>query len=567
MCGFFGYIGGVSYNDITTKQRCDEALESLKNRGPDSKSIQSGSGWILGHSRLSIIDLSDNAIQPMHDGRGNWLVYNGEIYNFNELRTNLVSKGISFFSNSDTEVLLNGLACEGISYIKKLRGMFAFAWLNINNRKLYLCRDRLGVKPLAYKIEKGEIQFASDLFAIKKLNTIQQEVSEEATLLYFALGYIPSPHTIWKNVFKVNPGTYLEVDLNNDNKIISKREFYYWSLSDIPSAKASTGQDIKEYQKKYNELVYDAVRSRLVSDVPVGTLLSSGIDSSLVSVLAQKATSDSLLSFTMGFEEKQEDESPFAREIAKKINSNHFEFFNSGMDALKIIKDLPEVYDEPFADSSAIPMVLLSRGVSKKVKVALTGDGGDEANFGYPWHKAMWKLSNAPQLPYYIRNLIYNTSLICNNHQIKYKLGAYAAKSKIEKWIFLKTGLSKNDFNYLPVDTKNKYDQVYSYFNEKDKMLKHIPDIMDWSSRMDIATYLPDDLMVKSDRASMSSSLELREPLLDHHLLEWSIQCPVSYRYNFTTMQSKSFSRKYLTETLGENLINNRKQGFYSSSI
>lgn len=519
MCGIIGWIGGnTEYTN--NKSLFIKALDGLSKRGPDNQSYCCEKNWILGHARLSIIDLSSFSNQPFTDGNGNFLVFNGEIYNFQQLKKELEQQGIFFETNGDTEVLLKGLITEGVNFIKKLKGMFAFAWLNTATKKIILCKDRVGVKPLCYTVQNKQLLFASDVFAIETLLQNKLTISDESTALFMMLGYVPSPHTIYKEVKKIKPASYKEFLVNDAYEIIDEKEINYWDVASI-TAKSSTKKiTFEEAYETYKSLIKDSVSFRLVSDVEVGSLLSGGIDSSLVTMQAATLTENKIRCFTQGFTDERYDESPYAREIAENLGLQWHNEYQNEESVLDIWNSYYNIYDEPFADSSALPMAALSQSIRKFFKVALCGDGGDEVNAGYPWHWAMYKMDSFPfSTPHFITKLIDKSNI---SFGLKYKFRALSCKNRLDKWIFLKTGLLQPEFANLPLGNINGYELLKAYFETYNKQLNSSENTLDWSMKMDILTYLPDDLQFKADRASMYCGLELREPLLDHTLLEFS---------------------------------------------
>ncbi len=546
-------------NPQASKQMALPAVEAMHGRGPDGSRLECGTGWLLGHTRLAIIDLTDRANQPMTDGHGNWLVYNGEIYNFKELRVELAAAGFKFQSSSDTEVLLYALRHWGPAAIGRLRGMFAFGWLNTASQELILARDRYGIKPLAYELRNDSFRFASDLFALRLLPGGSREVDAESAYLYMGLGYVPTPHSILRGVCKVRPSHYLRVRWLNGSFELG--EYSYWSIGQVPPAGSGVCQDGASVLEEYEKYAAAAVRSCLISDVPVGSLLSGGIDSTLVTALCREGTRADVPSFTMGFDDPKVNEAPYARALAEHMGGYHKEFCIGTEDVLKVWNGLWSVYDEPFADSSALPMVALSRLVVPHVKVALTGDGGDEVFCGYPWHRALNRLNGLVMIPRFLR---YPIAAISGKllPQLRYKASVFSQVDRIGQWSALRTGLVDETARLLPVENADKRAPFREYFREWSQPLEPITDPLDWACRMDLLTYLPDDLMVKADRAGMSVGLELREPLLDSELTDWCLQRPIADRYNCITKTTKLLPRAVLQKRMPKSLFERPKQGF-----
>jgi asparagine synthase (glutamine-hydrolysing) len=550
MCGVLGWIDPSLTDRDAAVRMAEPALAALRDRGPDDRGLEWGPGWILGHTRLAIIDLSRRSSQPMTIGRGRWLVYNGEIYNFRELRAELESHGARFESNGDAEVLMHALRIWGIACLERLRGMFAFALVDVERRELLLARDRYGVKPLAYEITNSGIRFASDLRALRVLPDASSSVDEEAAYLYMALGYVPAPLSIHQRVRKVRPGHYLHARWS-DSGIHDLREEAYWRAGELDITPLSKGDLLPDFEAR----VADAVRSRLISDVTVGSLLSGGIDSTLVTSFSRELSADPVPSFTMGFDDPEFDEAPAARAIAEELGGNHHEFCLGQSGVERAFDAMASVYDEPFADSSAIPMVELSQRVAENVKVALTGDGGDETGCGYDWHRQLGRLDPLAQYDAESRQ---RTSRFRKRHRMAEDL----ALDRAAIWSAMRTGLSDAMVGILPLAPDSRRKPLSEYFREWSRDIAHVDDCYLWAGQMDLLTYVPDDLMVKADRASMSAGLELREPLLDHHLTTWLLQSPLADRFDSDRTISKVLPRRALGSRISETLLDRPKRGF-----
>ncbi|HPA21368.1 MAG TPA: asparagine synthase (glutamine-hydrolyzing), partial [Verrucomicrobiae bacterium] len=560
MCGFFGWISPEVDASPRSRARLGAALDALRPRGPDDLRLELGEGWALGHTRLAVLDLSERAAQPMGDGRGGWLVYNGEIYNFRELGRELEGRGIVFHSTGDSEVLLHALRVWGSECLPRLRGMFAFAWFDATERRLLLARDRYGVKPLTYRTSGEDVRFASDLFALRAMpGGGDAAIDADAARLYFALGYVPAPHSILKGYRKVCPGHWIEIRCGlGESPVLQERS--YWTLAEVPTAGEGGGEDPGALCDEYERRAEESLRYRLISDVPVGSLLSGGIDSSLATALSRQVGGTDVTAFTMGFEEAEADESGFARAIAAHVGGKHEVFQIRASDVMGVWDRLWRVYDEPFADSSALPMVALCSGVRRHVKVALSGDGGDETACGYPWHWALHRLERAGRWPSSVRNA---AAMVVQylGPEGRYRGWALAARDRVERWMVLRTGLRPQDQPALPV-RGGSMGAVIAHFQTAAAALGDVPDPLDWACRMDLATYLPDDLMVKADRASMSVGLELREPFLDHELTSWLLSLPVASRADQGKRKSKTLMRRALARRVPPELFERPKRGF-----
>ena len=559
MCGILGWIDPALIDRDAAIRMAEPALSVLRSRGPDDRRIEWGPGWTLGHTRLAIIDLSRASSQPMTDGRGLWLVYNGEIYNFRELRAELETKGSHFTSDGDAEVLLHALKEWGVGCLERLRGMFAFALFDTNTRELVLARDRYGVKPLAYEPHGAGIRFASDLRALRSLPNARREIDSESAYLYMALGYIPAPHSIHRNVRKVKPGHYVRVRWS-DAGVDDIRETPYWSIRalDENSHAGNSLDDDDDLMPEFERRVSDAVRCRLISDVPVGSLLSGGIDSTLVTSFARELSDSPVPAFTMGFDDAGFDEAPFARAIAKELGGSHHEFLMTDADVEYACNEMWSAYDEPFGDSSAIPTLLLSRRVASSVKVAMTGDGGDETGCGYPWHQALNRYDQFGTDCGVTDTRADRMARFRKRHRIP----EHKSVDRAEIWSTLRTGLSDEMLGILPVADPHAKKPLSEYFRDWSRDLSDVEECFTWAAKMDFLTYVPDDLMVKADRASMSAGLELRSPFLDHDLTAWMLQTPVSARFDRQGCVTKVLSRRSLERRVSGAQLERPKQGF-----
>ena len=559
MCGVLGWIDPALIDREAAIRMAEPALSVLRSRGPDDERLEWGPGWILGHTRLAIIDLSRRSSQPMTDGQGLWLVYNGEIYNFRELRAELEAKGCRFTSDGDAEVLLRALRHWRLACLKRLRGMFAFALVDTERRELLLARDRYGVKPLAYEIHDAGIRFASDLRALRSLPNASREIDSESAYLYMALGYVPAPHSIHQNVRKVKPGHYVRARWSDDG-VDDVREFPYWSMRELNGHGQLTNSVNGQMTGEFERRVFDAVRCRLISDVPVGTLLSGGIDSTLVTSFSRELSCTSVPAFTTGFDDPGFDEAPFAREIAKELGGSHHEFQMTDSDVEHVWNRMWTAYDEPFADSSAIPTLFLSERVASSMKVALTGDGGDEVGCGYDWHQALNRLDPLGTM------LREDGGDSRANRMARFRKRHRIAEGRtVDRagiWSALRTGLSDEMLGILPLNDPQANQPLSEYFRDWSRELVDVEDCFTWAGEMDLLTYLPDDLMVKADRASMSVGLELRSPLLDHDLTAWLLRSPVSERFDRQRCVTKVLPRRSLESRVSATLLDRPKQGF-----
>lgn len=531
MCGI--YLTNIPF----VKEEVKTKIESIEFRGPDYTGIERVDDLTFGHLRLSIIDLEERSNQPMQFEELT-IIFNGEIYNFKDIRDELVNLGHSFQTTGDTEVLLKGFKQWGQSIVPKLNGMFAFAIYNSETKKIFCSRDRLGVKPFYYSWIDGKFEICSQLRPISQ----NRQINEDAISMYLDCTYIPSPYTIYKDVHKLPPGTNLKIDL----KKITISQEKFWDLEKVKIADLT----YSEAKNKLHELLKDAVKIRLKSDVPFGSFLSGGIDSALVSALASKVSKDTIKTFTIGFENPQYDESKVAAEFAKIIRSNHTETICKPEDFLKLIPQLLYVYDEPFADSSALPSLLLNKVTKDYVTVALSGDGGDESFLGYNHFELIQKLNRAIQIPYFFRKhvvKILNGKILGKRTSEVRNILTTKSKDELIAGIF--TGfnslLKKRNLNWLA------HYQGYKHWSEN---------ILQQTADLNIKLWLENDSNVKVDRASMASSVEVRSPFLDYRVIEFARTLPINYRY--IPGRRKRILRDILKEYIPEEVFTQPKKGF-----
>lgn len=554
MCGILGRVGRAA---VTPPARlaAQRGLEALRPRGPDGARLVEGEDWVLGHARLAILDLTERAAQPMQSPRGSWLVYNGEIYNFQELRAELIQAGHNFQSTGDTEVLLVALEHWGEKVLPRLRGMFAFAWLDPQVRRLLLVRDRWGVKPLVWEPTEDGIAFASDLFALDAMTEKAREIDPESVRDYLLLGYVPTPRTIWRGPQKLRPGHCLAVDWSQGGSV-QIQQSSYWSMANVPCA----GElDAAQSEELFWAKTREAVQLRLISDVPVGILLSGGLDSTLVAAACAQSPGSRTPTFVMGFAQDATDERAAAQETALRLGLPCEEFVAEEADLAVLFDDLWRTYDEPFADSSALPTLLLCRAMRQRVKVALGGDGGDEVWLGYPWHRALARVERYWQGSAWVRGAV--SSFLALVPAWRERARILGAKDRETAWTYLKTGLSDGQTEWLPVRGARRQ-PLSALFGEATETLGEVPNLLDWAGRMDLLTYLPDNLMVKIDRASMATGLELREPLLDHELTVWGLQQKIDFRFDRESRLGKQPARKLLSALISPETVTRPKRGF-----
>lgn len=575
MCGIVGCYNFICEDHI---QVLTSMRDSLTHRGPDDAGVyfDDVNRVGLGHRRLSILDLSILGHQPMSNEEGSvWMVYNGEVYNFKEIREKLISKGFTFKSNSDSEVILKAYLQWGIECVKEFIGMFAIAFWDNRVKTLYLLRDRIGVKPLYYYYKDGRLLFGSELKALMAHPGFPKEIDYSILPSFLRYGYIPTPHTIFQHTFKLKPGHYLCLQ----GKEIS--EVKYWDANDYYLQEPLAG-DEDEIAEELEALIIDSSKYRLLSDVPIGIFLSGGIDSTTLTALLQENTNSKLKTFSIGFYENGYDEAQWARKVAQYIDTDHTEYYVSGKECLDVIEMLPQIYDEPFGDNSGIPTLILSRLTRQNVTVALSADGGDELFGGYKHYKTINFLNNSfLRLPQSLRNKLVgmlNTYTPAKADKIYSMLRPVLPrikdfKDKYEKYSNIFGACNNEDLtnmyryncikwtdceldNVLSIDCNNRH---RTYFEDTFNTLRDI----DFTSQMmavDIKTFLLDDILTKVDRASMSVSLECREPLLDHRLVEYASRIPYSLKYK--NGLSKYILRKVLYKYVPKELVDRPKKGF-----
>lgn len=575
MCGIVGFCGKDKFTDESTLA---SMRDTLAHRGPDDSGlyidIEHNVG--LAHTRLSIIDLSSLGHQPMSNDSGTiWITYNGEVYNFKEIREQLGKKGYVFRSSTDTEVLLKAYEEWGIECVHKFIGMFAIAIWDRNEKKLYLVRDRVGVKPLYYYFKDGVLLFASELKALMKHPGYGKEIDLSILPHYLRFGFIQSPYTIFQDTFKLKPGHYLCL---YKNKIVEKK---YWDIVDFYNADPVKGTE-NEIALELENLLGNSFKYRLISDVPVGVFLSGGLDSSIVTALLQHNIGSRLKTFTIGFDESSLNEACWSKSIAEYLGTDHTEYYLSVEEAAKIIYKIPEIYDEPFGDHSAIPTYLVSQLARKDVTVALSADGGDELFCGYSRYKAYVRLyEKFLRLPKFLTNSVVKSMARLDPSRVDefYRIfrtvmpEVKEIKDKYIKWRDMliesnngnliemyKCNLSKWTPEELDGIIDHKYNNAYdaAYVETIESMTNS--ELLNKVMALDFKTYLPDDILTKVDRATMSVGLEGREPFLDHRLLEFVARIPLKLKYHQGT--SKYILKKVLDKYVPRELVERPKQGF-----
>lgn len=571
MCGIVGIVS----ESKEQLERIDAAVQTLIKRGPDNQSTKFFKNIALGHARLSIIDTTQGANQPFEDFDKRYtLIFNGEIYNYLELKAELSKEGVKFKTNSDTEVLLNLYIKYGKDCLEKLNGFFAFAIYDKKEDSLFLARDRMGIKPLLYYYDGTDFVFASELKAIFKFK-INKEIDQVSLFNYLQFNYIPTHKSILTKVSKLKPGYFIKINELNKGLENIEEESYY----EIPfNEKETIVKNAFNYDKSkemLRNLLDDAVQKRLVADVPVGTFLSGGIDSSVISILAKQHKAD-LQTFSIGYKDEPFfDETNYATSVAKKIGSNHHVFSLTNDDLYENLNIILDYIDEPFADSSAIAVYLLSKETKKHVTVALSGDGADEMFSGYNKHMAEFKARH-PGIKESLVKSAYpllkrlpksrNSKFTNINRQLhKFSLGANMSnKERYWKWASL---LSEEKANYLlkeelVFNPQRLSDTAFDYKKRKDDLLRYIRKDGDLNDVLytDMQMVLTNDMLRKVDSMSMANSLEVRTPFLDHRVVNFAFNLPRAFKIN-ANMKKKILQDTFRNELPSE-IYNRPKHGF-----
>ncbi|CAA6811333.1 MAG: Asparagine synthetase [glutamine-hydrolyzing] (EC [uncultured Sulfurovum sp.] len=552
MCGIVGFNGQNS--DVL-----ENMLESIEHRGPDDKGVYEESGISLGHARLSILDLSSLGHQPMIFEHLR-MVYNGEIYNFKEIRQELVELDYTFISDTDSEVILKAYHAWGIKAVDKFIGMFAIAIYDINSLDLVLIRDRVGVKPLYYFFDGEVFVFASELKPIMAYRH-NLEISKDALHEFFQFGYISSNLSIFEKCYKVPAGNYLTFNLKQMTLDISE----YWSILPFferPKFKKTEEELVNELEA----LLIDAFKYRMISDVPVGVFLSGGIDSSIVAAILQKHHGN-IHTFTIGFEESKYNEATFAKEVAKHLGTTHSEKFLGVKEAKEILKSFVDIYDEPFGDSSAIPTTLVSKMAKEAgIKVVLSADGGDEIFCGYERYWVMnrvgKKIHKIPKVMRKVLGFLMNipsqkvVTFLIRNALLQHRFLQFREVLANDSWKNMYEAIVHTSKNYELSSLLNHKHQIEEKAFEIGQKDTPMQGMMLW----DYHRYMVDDILTKVDRATMSVSIEGREPLLDHRIAEFMAQVPFEFKYK--NGDSKYLLRKVLERYIPQEMINRPKKGF-----
>lgn len=542
MCGIYGITSNkYSNSQIRTK------LERTNFRGPDKldfKAFGEKNDIVFGHNRLSVIDLDERSNQPFSYNNKIHVVFNGEIYNFKILKEELKTKGYLFKTTSDTEVICAAYLEYGNEFVNKLNGMFAFVIFDEHKNKLFGARDRMGQKPFYYKFDGKSIEFSSQLSSIQLFND-DLTISSKAISYYLVWGFVPDPYSIFNEIKKLEPGNSFEFDLTSNSISIKQ----YWDIDS--SGKKQFKGTYEQAKTKLTELLKDSVSKRLFADVPVGVFLSGGIDSSLVAALATHSTKSKVKTFSVKFNEKGFDESVYAQKVANHLETDHHVIecnYNQGID---LIKNFNYYYDEPFADSSAIPSMLLAKYTRENVTVALSGDAGDESFIGYERYHWMKRVLLIYKLPRFIRKTM--SFLLSKLPHYKFKTIARGLKFDSLEDLYLGI-VSGIDLTWL--DTKDDFldiDQIKYLKHKKKNFYERLTDF-------DLKTYLNGDINTKVDRATMAFSLEARAPLMDYRIIEFARSLPTNFKY--TGKNQKRILKDVLYQYAPKEFFDRPKAGF-----
>ena len=573
MCGVAGFVQRGGFPGTQGKLVASKMADQLAHRGPDDADvwIDGTAGVALAHRRLAVIDLSAAGRQPMCSHSGRYVIsFNGEIYNHQELRHRLDARSgpaVAWQGASDTESLLAAIERFGLTTaLRHAVGMFAFGLWDRQERALYLARDRLGEKPLYFGLQNGVFMFASELKALACHPSFAGVVDREALALYLRHNYIPGPWSIYQGIRKLAPGAFVKFAFGDESSPAGKlpEEERYWSLREVieRGRERPFEGDAGEAVEALHEVLRQAVASQAVADVPLGAFLSGGIDSSTIVALMQACSSRPVRTFAIGFDDPRYDEAAHAKEVAEHLGTDHTELYVTPQDALDVIPRLPALYDEPFSDSSQIPTSLVSALTRRHVTVALSGDGGDELFGGYRRYlrtPMLWTLQDA--VPKWIRRTYQRTILAIPSSWTPTRIHNQALK--ISKFLAFQS-------------PEQMYVHLMSHWKEPAMIVRHAleyrtclsdhvawPDTPELESRMmgiDTLTYLPDDILVKVDRAAMGVSLETRAPFLDHRVVEFAWRLPLAVKIRGD--ESKWILRQVLYRHVPRNLVERPKMGF-----
>lgn len=550
MCGI---CGGVTEHSL----EIEEMVDSIKHRGPDYQGVYRDNSVHLGHARLSILDLSEHSNQPMIDAQQEYiLVYNGEIYNFQTIKKTLEKLGHTFHANSDTEVVLRGFMEWGVSLFEKLNGMFAFSIYDKKREKLYIARDRFGIKPLYYYFDNKELIFGSEIKAILASNRVKQKLSYQGLHEYMHFSTTVGESTFYEGISKLKAGHYIEYNLNSQSLTIAPYKLNY----DVTPSTDS----LEEAIYKVRALFEQSVKSQLISDVPVGIFLSGGVDSTAITALASKHYSGTLKTFSAGFDfDKGFNELPNAKFISDKFNTEHYEFHIRGDDTVNVLEKVNHYFDQPFGDAANIPLYLISRELKGKQKVILQGDGGDELFAGYKYYS---RAKNEKSFRLFSQALTSMDFLIPKSSKYYRMLRSMYAITQKDKALIPARFYSQEMINESSLDLfKDIYrDKLattnpFAYHQTLHSKFKDM-DLLQELLYTDMNVILPDQYLEKVDRATMANSLEVRVPFLDNDLANYVISLPSKYKVR--GKEKKYLLKKAFEGIVPDKILYGKKRGF-----
>ena len=586
MCGIAGFLNLKNNGDYGDWRRSLTGMtDALTHRGPDQSGLwlDQRVGIALGHRRLSILDLSENGRQPMHSACGRYvMVFNGEVYNYRDIQKELEARENvrCWRGHSDTEVMLAAITAWGVEEaVTRFSGMFAIVLWDLKEHRLQLVRDRIGEKPLYYGWADGVFLFGSELKALRAHPACRAEIDRDALCLYLRHNYIPAPHTIYRGIFKLTPGTILTMEAGRpvcgpDRPMVPEA---YWRVQDVALNGVATpfpGSE-NEAVERLDALLREVVSQQMVADVPVGAFLSGGIDSSTIAAVMQALSPRPVRTFTIGFQEQQYNEAHHAKDVARHLGTDHTELYVTSEDALAVIPRLPELYDEPFADASQIPTFLVSRMTRQHVTVALSGDGGDELFAGYNrylwvqriWNKIGWLPGGARRaLAASLVSIAPETWDCCFSRAMPARFRPRTPGDKLHKLAGVIDAADPAELYYRLVSLwQDPADVVLGGAEPATRLNRNsgelaFPDFTQTMMALDALTYLPDDILVKVDRAAMGVSLETRIPLLDHRVAEFAWRLPMALKIR--EGKSKWVLRQVLNRYVPEALVERPKAGF-----
>jgi len=553
MCGVAGFL---AFGEERPRKELLRAMgDVMARRGPDASgvylSLDGRAG--LSHRRLSILDLTETGVQPMATSDGSMvLCYNGEVYNFREIREELASRGHRFRGGSDTEVILSACREWGVrEAVSRFIGMFAFALWDERSRTMSLVRDRLGIKPLFLARAPGMVLFASELKALMECPAFSREVDRAAFQYYLEFQYVPAPYSIFRDARKLLPGRIVTIAADG-----TETEEGYWDLFDHWRTGGPSPRPEAEYLEELSALLASSVRYRMISDVPLGAFLSGGIDSSLTVALMRRVASGPVRTFSIGFREAGYDESGHAREVARHLGTDHREKICTPGEALTLVRKIPDAYDEPFADSSAIPTMLVSEFTRQHVTVSLSGDGGDELFCGYPRYDWVRQGAIVQGIPGILRRPLASLLARIPIHKVQRGAESILHDDPAEMYFHTVGIFERRRIGEIVPEVSD--DSGLSYFRTfRDP---RAGTVVERAMATDIRTYLVDDILAKVDRASMAWSLEARVPLLDHRIVEFAAKLPLEFKTRGG--ETKSLLRKILYRSVPRELIDRPKMGF-----